>query len=82
MNDEEYYPLTDDYGNEEFFYALLSYARGDKVPLGATMVAIDNAMLQDLTVRQSRLWALLLVIVTPCAAALVGLVTVRRRRLR
>lgn len=73
---------TDDYGNEEFFYALLSYARGDKVPLGATMVAIDNAMLQDLTVRQSRLWALLLVIVTPCAAALVGLVTVRRRRLR
>ena len=73
---------TDDYGNEEFFYALLSLARGDKVPLGATMVALDNALLQDLTVRQARLWAALVVVLIPCAAVCVGLVTLRRRRLR
>ena len=73
---------SDEYGNEEFFYATLSYARADQTPLGATMVALDNMVLQDLTMRQVRAWAILLVIALPAGVALAGIWTVRRRRAR
>ena len=71
---------SDEYGNAAFLYALFARYRGQKTPVGATKLKIGSTLLRDLTVREARLWTLLVTGLPTLAVLAVGFTVIRRRR--
>lgn len=71
---------SDEYGNSAFLYAFLARYRGQKTPVGAAKLKIGSTLLRDLTVREARLWTLLIAGLPTLAAVVAGVIVIRRRR--
>lgn len=83
---------TGSYANKDFVYAMLEELGAPYSTRGASVLKldlmsvngrwVDNTRLEDISMKQVRLYAILLTAVLPCAVAAVGVVIVRRRRHR
>ena len=74
--------VTNEYGNKDFIYGVLGQTAGADVPLGCTVLLIDNVALEGLTMRTARTWLIVLAVLVPAAVAVTGAVVLTRRKNR
>lgn len=73
---------TNEYGNKDLVFLAFRHLSGASVPVGCTYLLFSSGTLEDLTMREARLWTILFAGVLPLAAAVTGFVVIRRRRER
>ena len=73
---------TDAYANRDFVYAFISVCGNTATPVGATRTEFENTRLENLTVGESNVYAVLLAVVIPSVVVAVGAVILIRRRRR
>ncbi len=73
---------TNEYGNRDMIFSLFRQLAGVSVPTGCTYLLVSPTSLEDLTMREARLWTVLLVGVIPLGVAACGVVILRKRRYR
>lgn len=73
---------TNEYGNRDLIFLTLHHVSDAPVPTGCSYVMFSPTTLEDLTMREARLWTGLVAILVPLAIAAVGVVTLVRRRNR
>ena len=70
------------YANRDVIMASLELTADRTTPVGCRILAVNNTMLEDLTMRVARVYAILLTLVLPLAVAAVGAVRIIRRKNR
>lgn len=73
---------TNEYGNKDLIFLVFRHLSGAHVPIGTTYLLFSQGTLEELTMREARLWTALLVGVIPLAVATAGVICVRKRRNR
>ena len=73
---------SNEYGNEDYLYGLMAQNRDIPMPLGCTLVHIDNTRLDNLTMQSARWWTVLLAVALPVSVAVTGFVVLYRRKER
>jgi hypothetical protein len=73
---------TNEYGNKDLIFLLLSEMSNISVPTGCTYLIFTPTTLEGLTMLEARLWMTLLVGVVPLGIAVCGMVVLRKRRNR
>lgn len=73
---------TNEYGNKDLVFLSFRHLSGASVPVGCTYLLFSSGTLEDLTMWEARLWTVLFAGVLPLAAAVTGIIIIRRRRER
>ena len=73
---------TNEYGNKDLIFLLLSEMSEISVPTGCTYLIFTPTTLEDLTMLEARLWMALLVGMVPLGVAVCGIVVLGKRRNR
>ncbi len=73
---------TNEYGNRDMIFLVLKELTGIKVPAGCSLLLIDPTGLEDLTMREARLWTALLAVVLPLGVGVSGYLILKKRRNR
>ena len=71
---------SNDYGNSDFLFGIMSRYGGQKTPVSAKRLLIENTRLEDLSIREARIYTFLLVCVLPLATLGTGAAVILRRR--
>ena len=71
---------SNDLGNSDFILGVLSQFAHQKTPVSAKRLQMDNRRLEDLSMREARIYTVLLTVVVPLAVLSVGAVVLYRRR--
>lgn len=71
---------SNEYGNSDFVYGVLSRYGDMPVPLSANSLRIENRRLENLSAKEARVYTVLLAVVLPLAVLSVGTVLLLRRR--
>ena len=73
---------TNEYGNRDLLFLLFEELSGAAVPKGCSYLIFSPTTLEDLTMREARLWTALLAVVAPLAVAVAGMIVLKKRRAR
>jgi hypothetical protein len=73
---------TNEYGNKDLLFLLFRELGGVKVPTGCTYLLFSSTTLENLTMREARLWTVLIAGILPVAVIVCGVVILGKRRYR
>lgn len=68
------------YGNRELIYGLLAEMGATRSPAGIRSVVVDRSALENLTLQEADIYAVISIAVIPAALLLSGLIVIRRRK--
>lgn len=73
---------TNEYGNRDLILSLVGNLTGASVPTGCSYFILEPTVLEDLTMREARLWTVLVAVAVPCALLVAGACVMLKRRYR